>query len=139
MREEPFQRIGAERGLHVLAVRDAADGADVVSCRVCHIFESHGSQQCLVAFLEERLLQLDDGLHCAHHRFRALLEGIDEHLSAFHILTDEGILLSVGIRTDDERGLVAATQSDGNGAVFVSIDIEVRLDALGVVGTLGSD
>ena len=136
--EEPLQRECAEGGFDVLTVGGSADSADVVARRLCHVLELHGSQQRLVAFLEEGLLQLHDGLHGSHHRLRALLEGVDEHLSSFHILTDEGILLPVCIGTDDERRLVAAREGDGNRSVLVRIHIEVGLDGLSAIGTLGS-
>ena len=67
------------------------------------------------------------------------MQGVDEHLSTFHILTDEGVLLSVDIWTDDERRLVATAQGDGDDAVLVCIDQEVRLDGLYAVGSLGAN
>ena len=67
------------------------------------------------------------------------MQSIDEHLSAFHILADEGILLTFCIRTDDKRRLVATTQGDGDDAVLVRIDVEVGLDALSAVGSLCPD
>ena len=139
MREEPFQRIGTKGGLDIFAVRNTTDGTDVIPCCSGNIFESHWPQQSFIAFLKEWLLEGDNCLHGAHHCFRALLEGIDEHLSAFHVLANEGVLLSFGIRADDEGGLVATTQGNGDGTILVGIDKEVGLDALCSVGTLGTE